>query len=141
MLLIISLQNVKLSLNFYLLLILVKEGQAWVEKLAAYCYVRKGMKICRKLKIKIDFAWMAWPTRLDQNHKQDIWQPTKAEKVIRRVLCLILQQNTQKNVFFVTWQGDNVVTVHGDKSVSKTPPFEITEHWSVKKEDITFLES
>lgn len=102
MLLIISLQNVKLSLNFYLLLILVKEGQAWVEKLAAYCYVRKGMKICRELKIKIDFACITWPTRLDQNHKQDIWEPTKAEKVIRRVLCLILKQNTQKNVFFVT---------------------------------------
>ena len=76
----ISLQNVKLSLNFYLLLILVKEGQAWVEKLAAYYFVRKGMKICRKLKIKIDFAWMAWPTRLDQNHKQDIWQLTQSRK-------------------------------------------------------------
>ena len=26
----------------------------------------------------------------------------QSRKVIRRVLCLILQQNTQKNVFFVT---------------------------------------
>ena len=34
-----------------------------------------------------------------------------------------------------------MVTVHGDKSVSKTPPCEIEEHWSVKKEDIIFLES
>ena len=76
----ISLQNVKLSLNFYLLLILVKEGPAWVGKLAAYCYVRKEMKSCRELKIKIDFAWMAWPTTLDQNHKQDIWQLTQSRK-------------------------------------------------------------
>ena len=34
-----------------------------------------------------------------------------------------------------------MVTVHGYKSVSKTPPFEITEYWSVEKEDVTFLES
>ena len=32
-----------------------------------------------------------------------------------------------------------MVTV--DRSVSKTPPFEIAEHWSVKKDDIIFLES
>ena len=46
-----------------------------------------------------------------------------------------------KECLFCNRQGDNVVTVHGDKSVSKTPPFEIEEHWSVKKEDIIFLES
>ena len=34
-----------------------------------------------------------------------------------------------------------MVTVGSDKSVSKTPPFEIAEHWSVKKEGKIFLES
>lgn len=34
-----------------------------------------------------------------------------------------------------------MVTVGSDKSVSKTPSFEIAEHWSVKKEGKIFLES
>ena len=34
-----------------------------------------------------------------------------------------------------------MVTVGSDKSVSKTPQFEIAEHWSVKKEEKIFLES
>ena len=59
--------------------------------------------------------------------------------MVRTVLCLILKENSQNN--FVKWQGHNVVTVGSDKSVSKTPPFEIAEHWSVKKEEKIFLES
>ena len=135
----VSLKDVKLSLNFNLLVILVKQGQVWVKKLVVYCYVWRGMKSSREFKIKIEFSWMAWPNKLGRNRKKDIWQATQSRKMVRTVLCLILKENSQKN--FVKWQGHNVVTVGSDKSVSKTPPFEIAEHWSVKKEGKIFLES